>query len=76
MGLPVITFSNAWTMPQERFNTRWVREQGVGRVVRSMTALPPRWTNVLADLPRTARARARDRQPRGVRGAADPRPSC
>ena len=34
-GLPVITFENAWTMPQERYNTRWVRERGVGVVLRS-----------------------------------------
>jgi UDP-N-acetylglucosamine:LPS N-acetylglucosamine transferase len=51
MGLPVITFSNAWTMPQERYNARWVQEQGVGRVVRSVKALPAAVTDVLADLP-------------------------
>lgn len=51
MGLPVITFSNAWTMPQERFNTRWVVEQGVGRVVRSVAALPEAVHGVLAELP-------------------------
>lgn len=51
MGLPVITFSNAWTMPQERFNTRWVVDQGVGRVVRSVAALPAAVDSVLAELP-------------------------
>ncbi len=51
MGLPVITFSNAWTMPQERFNTRWVVDHGVGRVVRSVAALPAAVGGVLADLP-------------------------
>jgi UDP-N-acetylglucosamine:LPS N-acetylglucosamine transferase len=51
MGLPVITFSNAWTMPQERFNTRWVVDQGVGRVVRSVAALPAAVDGVLAELP-------------------------
>jgi len=35
MGLPVITFENAWTMPQERFNCHWVRERNVGLVIRS-----------------------------------------
>jgi UDP-N-acetylglucosamine:LPS N-acetylglucosamine transferase len=50
MGLPVITFSNAWTMPQERFNTRWVREQGVGLVVPSLKALPAAVDELLADL--------------------------
>ena len=40
LGLPVVTFDNAWTMPQERFNTRWVRELGVGLVLRSLDELP------------------------------------
>ena len=30
LGLPVITIRNAWTMPQERYNAQWVREQGLG----------------------------------------------
>lgn len=50
-GLPVITFSNAWTMPQERFNTRWVEQHGVGRVVRSLKQLPQAVQALLADLP-------------------------
>lgn len=37
MGLPVIVARNAWTMPQERWNTQWVRQQGVGLVVRSFS---------------------------------------
>lgn len=40
LGLPVVTFENAWTLPQERFNTRWVRELGVGLVLRSLHELP------------------------------------
>jgi UDP-N-acetylglucosamine:LPS N-acetylglucosamine transferase len=35
MGLPVIVERNAWTLPQERFNTHWVAEKEVGMVVRS-----------------------------------------
>jgi 1,2-diacylglycerol 3-beta-galactosyltransferase len=35
MKLPVIVERNAWTMPQERYNTEWVREQGVGLVLGS-----------------------------------------
>ncbi len=35
MGLPVIVERNAWTLPQERYNTRWVSEQGVGIVLKS-----------------------------------------
>ena len=34
-GLPVITFENAWTMPQERYNAQWVREQGIGVVLKT-----------------------------------------
>ena len=35
MQLPVIIECNAWTLPQERYNTEWVREEGLGIVVRS-----------------------------------------
>ncbi len=35
MGLPVIVECNAWTLPQERYNTEWVRERDVGIVVHS-----------------------------------------
>ncbi|MDP9171326.1 MAG: galactosyldiacylglycerol synthase [Acidobacteriota bacterium] len=35
MGLPVIIESNAWTLPQERYNAKWVEEQGVGIELRS-----------------------------------------
>jgi UDP-N-acetylglucosamine:LPS N-acetylglucosamine transferase len=35
MGLPVIVTRNAWTMPQERWNTEWVRAHGLGVVLRS-----------------------------------------
>jgi 1,2-diacylglycerol 3-beta-galactosyltransferase len=34
MGLPVIVQRNAWTLPQERYNTDWVGENRVGLVVR------------------------------------------
>jgi hypothetical protein len=33
MRLPVIVESNAWTLPQERYNAQWVREMGVGTVL-------------------------------------------
>ena len=39
-GLPVVTFRNRWTMPQERYNTEWVRAQGVGLVLPGLCALP------------------------------------
>ncbi len=34
-GLPVIVTRNPWTMPQERWNTQWVRDHGLGVVHRS-----------------------------------------
>jgi UDP-N-acetylglucosamine:LPS N-acetylglucosamine transferase len=33
MRLPVIVERNAWTLPQERYNAEWVREQGIGIVL-------------------------------------------
>jgi UDP-N-acetylglucosamine:LPS N-acetylglucosamine transferase len=35
MKLPVIVESNAWTLPQERYNTEWVRERGAGLVLKN-----------------------------------------
>ena len=34
-GLPVLVECNAWTLPQERYNTEWVKEQGVGIVLKN-----------------------------------------
>jgi 1,2-diacylglycerol 3-beta-galactosyltransferase len=60
-GLPVVTFRNAWTLPQERYNTRWIESQGVGRVVPSMRALRPAVDALIADVePVRARVRALD----------------
>jgi UDP-N-acetylglucosamine:LPS N-acetylglucosamine transferase len=39
MHLPVIVERNAWTLPQERYNTEWVRENEVGLVVPSFSAI-------------------------------------
>jgi len=50
-GLPVIVTRNAWTMPQERYNTEWVREQGVGLVLPSLASLPEAVARLRADLP-------------------------
>jgi 1,2-diacylglycerol 3-beta-galactosyltransferase len=38
-GLPVIVVRNAWTMPQERYNTEWVEENAVGVVLDSFKAI-------------------------------------
>jgi 1,2-diacylglycerol 3-beta-galactosyltransferase len=34
-GLPVLLECNAWTLPQERYNTEWVKEQRVGIVLKN-----------------------------------------
>lgn len=40
-GLPIVTVRNAWTMPQERYNTDWIVERGFGLVGSSMRAIRP-----------------------------------
>jgi len=50
-GLPVITTRNAWTMPQERFNTEWVREHGLGLVLRRFAEVDEAVPRLLAGLP-------------------------
>ncbi len=52
MGLPVITFENAWTMPQERYNATWVRDNRLGIVVSSLRAVQSATTELLANLPK------------------------
>ena len=39
--LPVILECNAWTMPQERYNTEWVSENRVGIVLSSFDEIVP-----------------------------------
>jgi UDP-N-acetylglucosamine:LPS N-acetylglucosamine transferase len=39
MQLPVIVECNAWTLPQERYNTEWVRERGVGLVLKNFRGI-------------------------------------
>lgn len=55
LGLPVVTFDNAWTLPQERYNTRWIREMGVGLVLRSIGDLPRAMTQLWHRLPELQR---------------------
>lgn len=50
-GLPVIVTRNAWTMPQERWNTEWVRQQGVGVVLRSFAQIGPAVHDLCTRLP-------------------------
>jgi 1,2-diacylglycerol 3-beta-galactosyltransferase len=51
MGLPVIVTRNAWTMPQERWNTEWVRSQGLGVVLRRFSDVAQGVQQVLQNLP-------------------------
>jgi hypothetical protein len=37
--LPVILECNAWTLPQERYNTEWVKEKGVGIVLNNFAEI-------------------------------------
>ena len=41
MHLPVIVESNAWTLPQERYNAQWVREHTLGPVLRGFRQIVP-----------------------------------
>jgi hypothetical protein len=50
-GLPVITFESAGTLPQERYNTGWVREQGIGLVLGSLRDLRRGVDELLERLP-------------------------
>ena len=64
-ALPVITIANAWTMPQERYNTQWVREMGIGVVLKSFRGVRGAVDEVTAQLPRL-KARVRELHNRAV----------
>jgi UDP-N-acetylglucosamine:LPS N-acetylglucosamine transferase len=63
MGLPPIVTRNAWTMPQERFNTDWVQQHGLGVVLRSFREVAAAVEMLVENLPayRTAVARMSNR---------------
>ncbi len=48
MGLPVIVERNAWTLPQERYNAEWIREQGVGIVLNNFRGIAEAIEKLLA----------------------------
>ena len=50
-GLPVIVTRNAATMPQERWNTEWVLQQGLGVVHRSFRTVRSAVAEIVARLP-------------------------
>lgn len=52
MGLPVIVTRNAWTMPQERWNTEWVTQHGLGVVLGSFRTVHTAIAELCSDLPR------------------------
>jgi len=62
-GLPVIVVRNAWTMPQERYNSEWVEENGVGVVLDSFKSIREGVAHVTAqaDSYRAGVARIRNR---------------
>jgi UDP-N-acetylglucosamine:LPS N-acetylglucosamine transferase len=49
-GLPVIVTRNVWTMPQERWNTDWVQQRRVGRVIPSVTKINEAVQDVIANI--------------------------
>lgn len=50
--LPVIVVRNRWTLPQERYNTQWVREHGVGLVLPSFAKVDAAVAQLVRELPR------------------------
>ncbi len=48
MKLPVMMERNAWTLPQERYNTDWVGEKQVGVVLKSFRDVNAGLTELLA----------------------------
>jgi UDP-N-acetylglucosamine:LPS N-acetylglucosamine transferase len=49
-GLPVVVVRNTWTMPQERYNTDWVLENGAGIVLESFRYVDEGVRSIIARL--------------------------
>lgn len=59
MGLPCVVAQNARTLPQERYNTRWLVDQGLGLTVPHFGQVAQATAALLAQLPQyQARTRA------------------
>ena len=69
MQLPVIVERNAWTLPQERYNTEWIREKQVGVVLKSFRDIDAglRRTPRSGELRSLSSQRRGDQESRGVR---------
>jgi 1,2-diacylglycerol 3-beta-galactosyltransferase len=48
LGLPCITTRNAWTLPQERYNSQWLTENGLGLVLKSFSGIEQTVRELLA----------------------------
>jgi hypothetical protein len=48
LNLPVIVERNAWTLPQERYNADWIRDQGVGIVLENFREIENAVKNLIA----------------------------
>ena len=59
MRLPVIVVRNRWTLPQERYNTQWVREHEVGLVLPSFARIDTAVAQLVRELPRYRAATGR-----------------
>jgi UDP-N-acetylglucosamine:LPS N-acetylglucosamine transferase len=57
MGLPVIVECNAWTLPQERYNAKWIIENEVGLVLPNFRHVDEAVSRLI-DPPTLARYRA------------------
>ena len=66
MNLPVIVERNAWTLPQERYNADWIREQGVGVVLDNFRNIE----GAVRDLLRSGRLESIKRKIAGVENRA------
>ena len=71
-GLPIATVRNAWTMPQERYNTTWIVDERLGLVGTSMRKIRPVVMALIARLEEFRTRVGADREPSGLRGARDP----
>jgi hypothetical protein len=58
MHLPVLVERNAWTLPQERYNTEWIEENQVGVVVRNFSDIAAAVSKMVPELPRFRRQAA------------------